>query len=79
MAIAADVRKPDAVKAMVDRCEEELGLPHVVINNAAGNFVSPTERLSAKGFQTVVDIVLMGTAHVTLEVGKRLIKAEQGG
>jgi 2,4-dienoyl-CoA reductase len=78
LAVAADVRDPDSVKAAVDRCEEEFGLPNIIINNAAGNFISPTERLSPNAWRTVVDIVLNGTAIVTLELGKRLIKAKQG-
>ena len=57
---------------------ESLGLPNIVINNAAGNFISPTERLSSNAFRTVVDIVLNGTANVTLDVSKRLIEAKQG-
>ena len=66
------------MKQVASRCEEELGLPHIVVNNAAGNFISPTERLSANAFKTIVDIVVLGTANVTLEFGKRLINAEQG-
>merc|ERR1712083_727252 len=50
-----------------------------VVNNAAGNFISPTERLSANAFQTILDIVLKGTAFLTLDVGKRMIKAQSGG
>lgn len=50
----------------------------VVINNAAGNFISPSERLSANAWKTITDIVLNGTAFVTLEVGKELIKAQKG-
>ena len=50
----------------------------MVVNNAAGNFISPTERLSANAFRTIVEIVLLGSANVTLEIGKRLIEAEQG-
>lgn len=76
--MAADVRDPESVKAAADRCEQEFGLPDIVINNAAGNFISPTERLSPNAWRTVVDIVLNGTAIVTLELGKRLIKANQG-
>jgi 2,4-dienoyl-CoA reductase len=53
-------------------------LPSVVINNAAGNFISPTERLSANAFKTIIDIVMLGSANVTLEIGKRLIEADQG-
>ncbi|KAK6185021.1 hypothetical protein SNE40_007349 [Patella caerulea] len=77
LAVAADVRKPDDVKTALDRCESELGLPDIVINNAAGNFISPTERLSPNAWKTVTDIVLTGTANVTLDAGKRLIKAKQ--
>lgn len=75
---AMDVRDPEVVKNAVDICVKELGLPNIVINNAAGNFISPTERLSPNAFRTVVDIVLYGTANVTLDIGKRLIEAKQG-
>ncbi|MEJ1275280.1 24-dienoyl CoA reductase 1 mitochondrial [Cricetulus griseus] len=54
------------------------GHPDVVINNAAGNFVSPSERLSPNAWKTITDIVLNGTAYVTLEIGKQLIKAQKG-
>ena len=77
--IAADVRDPESIKSAVDQSIEQAGgLPHIIINNAAGNFISPTERLSANAWKTVVDIVLNGTALVTLDIGKRLIKANQG-
>uniref|UniRef100_A0A6M2CSP2 Putative 92356 salivary gland overexpressed n=1 Tax=Rhipicephalus microplus TaxID=6941 RepID=A0A6M2CSP2_RHIMP len=78
LAIAADVRDPSAVAAAVDRSVGELGLPDIVVNNAAGNFISPTEMLSTNAWKTVVDIVLNGTAIVTLDVGKRLIQAGKG-
>lgn len=54
-------------------------LRQIVINNAAGNFISPTERLSPNAWKTITDIVLNGTAFVTLEIGKQLIKAQKGG
>ena len=73
-----DVRDPKAIASAVDRLVDAVGLPSVVINNAAGNFVSPTERLSPNAVKTVLEIVLHGTAYVTLDVGKRLIKAGQG-
>ena len=76
--VAADVRDPSQVAAAVDFCEKECGLPDIIINNAAGNFVSPTERLSPNAWKTVIDIVLNGTAFVTLDIGKRLIKAQKG-
>lgn len=73
-----NVRDPEAVQRAVEECVERCGLPHVVVNNAAGNFISPTERLSSNAFRTIVDIVLNGTANVTLEIGKRLIQEGQG-
>lgn len=66
------------MSAAVDFCEKECGLPDIIINNAAGNFVSPTERLSPNAWKTVIDIVLNGTAFITLDIGKRLIKAQKG-
>ena len=42
--VSADVRDPAAIAAAVDACREQLGLPDILINNAAGNFISPTER-----------------------------------
>eukprot|EP01138_Halocafeteria_seosinensis_P014149 gb/GECG01014447.1/.p1 GENE.gb/GECG01014447.1/~~gb/GECG01014447.1/.p1 ORF type:complete len:449 (+),score=76.93 gb/GECG01014447.1/:1-1347(+) len=79
IAIPADVRDADAVTAALDELEREAGLPDVVINNAAGNFISPSERLSPNAFRTIVDIVLNGTANVTLQTGKRMINAKKGG
>lgn len=78
MACSADVRDPAAVKTAIDLVEKELGLPTIIVNNAAGNFISPTERLSPNAFKTIIDIVLNGTANVTLDVGKRLIAAQKG-
>lgn len=78
LAVAADVRDSLQVTAAVDFCEKHCGLPDIVINNAAGNFVSPTERLSPNAWKTVIDIVLNGTAFVTLDIAKRLIKAQKG-
>lgn len=76
--VQMDVRDPKSVKAGVDLTVETVGLPNIIINNAAGNFISPFERLSNNAFRTIVDIVLNGTANVTLDIGKRLIKANQG-
>jgi NAD(P)-dependent dehydrogenase (short-subunit alcohol dehydrogenase family) len=49
----------------------------VLLNNAAGNFISPTERLSAHAFDTVLDIVLKGTKNCTLAFGKHWIASKQ--
>lgn len=55
-----------------------LSLFQVIINNAAGNFISPSERLSPNAWRTITDIVLNGTAYITLGIGKELIKARKG-
>lgn len=78
VALACDVRESGSVREVVSECIEQMGLPHLVVNNAAGNFISPTERLSTNAWRTIVDIVLNGTANVTLDIGKRLIAANQG-
>lgn len=74
-----DVRDPEAISKAVDVCVDKYGLPDIVINNAAGNFISPTERLSPNAWRTIVDIVLNGTALVTLDIGKRMIKQGKPG
>ena len=55
---------------MIDKLEEDHGLPDIVINNAAGNFISPSEQLSYNAWNTIIDIVLKGTLDLTLELGK---------
>lgn len=77
-AIQCDVRDPNMVQNTVSELIKVIGHPDIVINNAAGNFISPTERLSPNAWKTITDIVLNGTAFVTLEIGKQLIKAQKG-
>ncbi|MFC5624922.1 SDR family oxidoreductase [Algoriphagus winogradskyi] len=77
--LACDVREIEQVEAMWLDATEQLGQIHVVLNNAAGNFISPTERLSTNAFNTVLDIVLKGTSQVTLTAGKDWIAKKQSG
>lgn len=77
--VVCDVREIDQVEAMWAKCIAEFGQIHGVLNNAAGNFISPTERLSANAFNTVLDIVLKGTSQVTLTAGKHWIAEKQPG
>ncbi len=78
LAVACDVRDPDQVQSMVDQTVNELGPVDILLNNAAGNFISPTEDLSPNGFKTVVDIVLNGTFNCTQAVGK-VMRENNGG
>lgn len=77
-AIACDVAQPDQVDSMVEKVLERFGQIDGLVNNAAGNFISPTERLSPRAFGVIVDIVLKGTANCTLAVGKHWIKEKSG-
>lgn len=77
--VACDVRKYEEIQHMLKATEEAFGPVHGVINNAAGNFISPTERLSHRAFDIIVDIVLKGTYYVTLAVGKNWIANRQAG
>jgi len=74
-----DVRNYDEVEKVVNGVFDKFGKIDGLVNNAAGNFISPTEFLSANAFDAVVRIVLHGTFHCTQAVGKRWIAAQSGG
>lgn len=71
--LACDVRHYDQVELMLSEVLKHFGKVDVLVNNAAGNFISPTERLSANAFDTIIDIVLKGTKNCTLAFGKHWI------
>ncbi len=75
--LACDVRHYDQVENMLAEVLKTYGKVDVLLNNAAGNFISPTERLSANAFDTVIDIVLKGTKNCTLAFGKHWIETKQ--
>lgn len=77
--VACDVREYGAIETVIAQSIGKFGKIDGVLNNAAGNFISPTERLSAKAFDTVVDIVLKGTYNFTLAMGKHWIAEKQKG
>jgi NAD(P)-dependent dehydrogenase (short-subunit alcohol dehydrogenase family) len=77
LAVQCDVRNYDEVTALLQKSTEAFGPVHGLLNNAAGNFISPTERLSANAFATIIDIVLKGTANCTLAFGKHWIEQKQ--
>ncbi|MDU4695502.1 MAG: SDR family oxidoreductase [Paenibacillus sp.] len=74
-----DVRDPEQVRTCIDAVWQHFGSIDVLVNNAAGNFISPTERLSPRAVDAVLGIVLHGTFYMTLEVGKRWIELGQPG
>lgn len=64
-AIAADVREMPALEAALARIKSELGPVDVLVCGAAGNFICPSEQLSANGFKTVIDIDLIGAFNAS--------------
>lgn len=77
--LQCDVRDYAQVENVLTETEKHFGQIHGLLNNAAGNFVSPTERLSSRAFDTIIDIVLKGTTNFTLALGKKWIEQKQGG
>ena len=73
-----DIRDPEAVEAMIAAIWQTGPLDHLV-NNAAGNFIARTESLSHRALDAVVNIVLHGSAYMTLECGKRWIAERRPG
>lgn len=74
-----DVRDFAAVENAIAAAEKELGGVDTLVNNAAGNFIARTEKLSPNAFNAVVGIVLQGTFHCTLALGRKWIAARQAG
>ncbi|WP_018675495.1 SDR family oxidoreductase [Riemerella columbina] len=77
--LACDVRNYDEVVAMKEATLKEFRKIDILLNNAAGNFISPTERLSANAFDAIIDIVLKGTKNCTLAIGKHWIEHKHKG
>jgi NAD(P)-dependent dehydrogenase (short-subunit alcohol dehydrogenase family) len=77
LAVQCDVRNYNEVEAVLAETLKEFGKVDGLLNNAAGNFISPTERLSANAFDTVIDIVLKGSKNCTLAFGKHWIDIKQ--
>lgn len=79
IAAPADVRDASQVETAFDSIVETLGLPDVLVNNAAGNFPVPAEELSPNGWRAVTQIVLDGTFFCSRELARRHIAAGSPG
>lgn len=75
--IVCDVRHYAEVEQMLQEIVNQFGKVDILVNNAAGNFISPTERLSSTAFDTIIDIVLKGSKNCTLAFGKHWIDTKQ--
>tara|TARA_B100001057_G_scaffold219494_1_gene219870 strand:+ start:10226 stop:11086 length:861 start_codon:yes stop_codon:yes gene_type:complete len=77
--VPCDVRNINEVEKVLDEAYKKFGKVDCLINNAAGNFISPTERLSTRAFDAIIDIVLKGTINFTLTLGKKWIEEKING
>jgi NAD(P)-dependent dehydrogenase (short-subunit alcohol dehydrogenase family) len=77
--LALDVRDPEAVTAMFDQVERDLGPADVLINNAAGNFPAQAVKMSPNAWRSVVDIVLNGTFFCSSEFARRALSRSAPG
>ena len=72
LTVSTDIRHLDQVTEMVEKAVDKFGKIDCLLNNAAGNFISPTENLSENAFRTIIDIVLVGTFNCTQAAGKAM-------
>lgn len=77
--VPMDVREPEDVDRMVAAAIARFGSIDILVNNAAGNFICPAEKLSVNGWNAVVNIVLNGTFYCSRAVGLRMIESGRGG
>ncbi len=73
-----DIRIAQAVEEMVETLWSGGGLTGLV-NNAAGNFIAPTESLSPRAFDAIANIVFHGSFYVTQAIGKRWVAQAKAG
>ena len=76
---SADVSNYKHIRNIQNTLHKKNIYPDVVINNAAGNFISRTEDLTYNGWNKILDIVLKGTMNITLEFGKKMIEQSKHG
>ena len=74
-----DVREPTAVERLAAEVAETTGGVDLLVNNAAGNFLCPAERLSARAWRSVLGIVLDGTFYCSRYFGRGMIERGEGG
>ena len=75
VSIPCDVRDPQQVERMIEKIWAD-GPLHILVNNAAGNFLARTEELSSGAFDAVIGIVLMGAIQVTNACARRWLQSD---
>jgi citronellol/citronellal dehydrogenase len=78
-AVSADIRDGDAVERLMDGIVERHGRLDVLVNNAGGQFLSPAEAISAKGFRTVIELNVQGTWQMTHAAATKAFIPQRSG
>lgn len=73
-----DIREPSKIEELRDAVVERFGKIDILLNNAAGNFLYPAEKLPFKGWNAVIDIVLNGSFYCSQIFGNQMMKQKQG-
>jgi len=79
LTVQTDVRVPEQVDRLCEETVRQFGGIDILVNNAAGNFICPAEKLSVNGWNAVVNIVLNGTFYCSRAAGLKMIASGQGG
>ena len=79
LVVPTDVRVPDQVEHLMGQTLKQFGALDILVNNAAGNFICPTEKLSPNGWNAVINIVLNGTFYCSRAAGLSMIESRRGG
>ena len=79
LVVPTDVRVPDQVERLMGETLKQFGALDILVNNAAGNFICPAEKLSPNGWNAVINIVLNGTFYCSRAAGLRMIESRRGG
>lgn len=79
VALRCDIRQPDEVESAVAEIKQRLGGVDILVNNAGGQFPSPAENISSKGFEAVVRNNLLGTWNMTREVATQCMIPQNSG
>lgn len=77
--VVTDIRDPEQVEALMNTAVERTGRLDILVNNAAGNFIVDSDKLSVNGWNSVVNTVLNGTFYCTRAAGLKMIEAGNGG
>lgn len=78
-AITCDIRLPETIESAVETIRERSGTINVLVNNAGGQFPTPAQSLSHKGWDAVIRNNLSGTWYMTQAVATRCMIPGDGG